>query len=168
MRPNDSSSLGEIYQEWLDIAHYDSFSRDTTNCVFFFGHDHVFYYIRYKMNEDGLLQGVKGTERRGWLLTGDNPVFVAYYDTIWNCYKDPLMTWDEQIQDMERYGPLFNSRIDTLGYIPQSQLDANRPLLEKAFEEGRYSEMEKIMWTGYTIYTCTGEEYRELVRLGLN
>ena len=61
-----------------------------------------------------------------------------------------------------------NARIDTLGYIPQNIMDANYPRLQQLYDEERYSEMIEIMQTGYTNYTCTGEEYRELVRLGLN
>ena len=166
--PRDDSAVwyGHTRERLLDVDHYDLVTRDTAECVFLFGYPLTFDYTNYDMNADGVMQGRPGTEVQGLLISDDNPVIVGFYDTIRNRYQDPLIPLAEQEPMVDWWE--CNTRCDTFGYIPQSMMDANRPLLEKFFKEGRYSEMEKIMKTGYTIYTCTGEEYRELVRLGLN
>ena len=143
----------------LDYKNNGMFSRDTVNNIYIFSSLAVFDYWAQEQGEDGRWYGVTGTEKPGWLLIHGYPVFVGYYDTIKQRYKDPLI--DDDLG-------WWLWRVDTLGYIPQKQIDENYPRLQQLYDERRIDEMIEIMKTGYTIYTCTGEEYRELVRLGLN
>ncbi len=168
------ANVGRIYKRNLNIDEW-SFGRDTVACIYIFDFTSVFDYKLYETFLDGRHPvGRPGTEETGWLLWSETPVMVGYYDTVRNCYKDPYITaffdgpgYDPDRPDWE-WNWEIDSRIDTMGYIPQSMMEANQPRLQQLYDEGRYGEMVEVMKTGYTIYTCTGEEYRELVRLGLN
>lgn len=167
----DPSMAGQVYPVELSADNY-SFSRDTVSCIYIFAFTSVFDYRAYETFLDGRpAVGVPGTERPGWLMFCEDVVFVGYYDTIKQCYKDPMIeSYLDTATGYWVYPEPFwdNARIDTMGYIPQSIMEANYPRLQRLYDEGRYSEMVDVMQTGYTIYTCTGEEYRELVRLGIN
>lgn len=171
VRPTDPSMYGRPIEQPLDADNW-AFGRDTAACIYIFNFNSVFDYGAYEIFLDGSPSfGVPGTERPGWLLTSAYPVFVGYYDTIKQRYKDPMIA--SYLDSSTGYWvyPEFwldDARADTMGYIPQSMIEANYPRLRQLYDEGRYSEMVDVMRTGYTIYTCTGEEYRELVRLGIN
>lgn len=148
----------------LDIDDIRS-DRDTINNFLYFNFSAVFDFMQNAdLNGDGIFEGVPGTEFEGWLLDIIHPVVIAQYDTILNRYADPFVSWGEWPSTNH-----FNSIYDTVGYIPQSQLDANRDTLKHLFAEKQYKKMEEMLEEGlFTIYTCTGEEYRELEKLGLN
>lgn len=166
-RVYDIVSPDGIYLLWSLL-----FQRDTTECVYIFGYPCVIDYAEQAPDENGYWNGVPGTEIEGFLLRCDNFVISGIYDTVHNIYYDPFSGKPEN-EDDPSYGwdggscP-SNWVYDTLGYIPNSIVHANRERLIPLFKEGKYSEMIKIMENDYVIYTCTGEEYRELARQGLN
>ena len=134
------------------------FSRDTLNHTFTFSNDAV---IKWREAEviDGEEVGIDGSEYLGWMATIEDCVLVSFCDsTKTDGYYDPLTSSLYCLQDY-----------DTLGYIPSRMLRENREYLTTLLKEKRYQDMIDFFKSGaYTIYTCTGEEYRELVRQGLN
>lgn len=171
----DPSVVGTATSRWIRGLNKpgDLCWRDTVNCVYLFSFKAVYDYGTYEaVLEDNkfIYYGIAGTEQPEWLLYADNPVFIGFYDTVRHRYKDPFADFmaPDDPNDPFTLDWEYDARMDTLGYIPQSLMEANYPRLQQLFKEGRYSEMEELMRTGYTIYTCTGEEYRELARQGLN
>ncbi|MCM1041451.1 MAG: hypothetical protein NC396_03350 [Bacteroides sp.] len=133
------------------------FSRDTLNHVFTFSNDAVIEW-REKEVIDGEMVGIDGFEYLGWLASFEDCVFVSYCDSTRTVCYDPLTSSFDWPQER-----------DTLGYIPSRMLKENREHLMSLLAEKRYQDMIDFFKSGaYTIYTCTGEEYRELVRQGLN
>ena len=157
-----------ISQDGISLTRWDWFDRDTTECVYIFGYECVVRYGHTEPDENGIYQGVPGSEEWGFLMECENMVISGMYDSLHNVYYDPLSDkpWIEVDSSRGWYAGRW--RYDTLGYIPNSIVRANRERLIPLFNAGKYSEMMKIMENDYIIYTCTGEEYRELVRLGLN
>ncbi|MCM1531058.1 MAG: hypothetical protein NC048_05595 [Bacteroides sp.] len=160
-----SPGMEGVRFEKLGTPDFKDFLRDTVECVYSFAFWAVYMYNITEKGPDGIVYGEPGSEVSGWLLWVDNPVVVAFYDTIEQQYLDPNLPYCDANTPDWHFGPF---RTDTIGYIPQSLMEANYPQLQRLYREGRYSEMEELMRTGYTIYTCTSEEYRELVRQGLN
>lgn len=149
-----------IYNDGIDLTRWDYFDRDTIDCVYIFGYECVVRYGRLEPDENGIWNGVPGSEEWGFLMECEDMVISGLYDENLETYLDPYEAqWDFADHKLH---------YDTLGYIPNSIVRANRERLIPLFNEGKYSEMIKIMASDYTIYTCTGEEYRELVRLGIN
>lgn len=140
----------------------DFFTRDTLAHTFSFHSDFIVQWEQENI-VDGVYIGVDGTEYLGWLACSENVVFQAIYDTALKRYRDPyLYPGDFNFDDP-------NQVLDTLGYIPNSLMRKNRAILQNMMDEKRFGDMVDFFKSGaYTIYTCTGEEYRELVRLGLN
>ncbi|MBR3567732.1 MAG: hypothetical protein IKN94_05605 [Salinivirgaceae bacterium] len=65
----------------------------------------------------------------------------------------------------DEYGlPLY----DTCGYIPQSVIDNARVQIEELYAQERYDEIYELFHTAFTFYTCTGEEYKQIVANGGN
>lgn len=60
--------------------------------------------------------------------------------------------------------PLF----DTCGYIPQSVIDNAREQIEALYAQERYDEIYELFHTAFTFYTCTGQEYKDIVANGGN
>ncbi|MCH5243419.1 MAG: hypothetical protein J1F29_00775 [Lentimicrobiaceae bacterium] len=150
------------------------YQRDTINHTFSFTNDAVICWMEENVVDGQLRGGKDGTEYLGYVVCMEDFVFCAAYDACAEngveCeagkeYFDPVTAtqadWGEFI------GYHYVS-YDTLGYIPNSQMRANRAHLQGLIDERKYQEMLDFFKRGYCIYTCTGEEYRELVRLGLN
>ena len=151
----------------LSLNRWDMFDRDTIECTYIFGYECVVRYGRTEPDENGIYQGVPGSEEWGILMEAENFVICGlYHDTICT-YYDPFLE-DKWSEIYDPHATNDKLHYDTLGYIPNSIVRANRERLIPLFNEGKYSEMMKIMENDYVIYTCTGEEYRELVRQGLN
>lgn len=145
---------------YMDFCQYnffgtdtDIFIRDTINHVFSFQNDAVIGFEKFDYPE-GKPIGVVGTEYLGWMICYIEPVFCAWYDTVNECYLNPS---DDDIL-------FFDCRLDTLGYIPKEMMSRNRERLLQLLSEQRFQEMIDIYKTGYHIYTCSGEEYDEIVR----
>ncbi|MDE6494223.1 MAG: hypothetical protein K2L50_06600 [Bacteroidales bacterium] len=158
----EQDSVGDMgYIEYQETVLGDGkfFQRDTINHTFSFSNDAVIIYMPY-VDENGY--GMPGYERIGWLISRNNSVFEGLYDTVLRQYRSPLILGDS----LHVRWPYY--RRDTLGYIPNNMAKSNRIRLLQLLKEKRFSEMMEIFNNDYTIYTCTGEEYRELVRLGLN
>lgn len=65
----------------------------------------------------------------------------------------------------DEYGlPLY----DTCGYIPQSVIDNAREQIEALYAQERYDEIYELFHTAFTFYTCTGQEYKDIVANGGN
>lgn len=140
------------------------FSRDTLAHTFSFHSDFVVKWAEEHF-VDGVYIGVDGTEYLGWLACSENVVFNAVYDTVLKRYRDPYRGSEEDFLVGNNNDNVF----DTLGYIPNSIMKKNRAILQNMMDEKRFVDMVDFFKSGaYTIYTCTGEEYRELVRLGIN
>lgn len=144
------------------------FSRDTLAHTFSFHSDFIIKWAEEHV-VDGVYIGVDGTEYLGWLATSENVVFNAVYDTVLKRYKDPCRYSEEGGGNSFIVGNNNDNVYDTLGYIPNSIMKKNRAILQNMMDEKRFVDMVDFFKSGaYVIYTCTGEEYRELVRLGLN
>ena len=157
-----------VAPDGIDLLWNSRFDRDTTECVYIFGYPCVVDYTEQAPDENGYWNGVPGTEKWGFLMKCENMVISGLYHDSLGVYYDPFV---ERGEWSEIYDPHATNDIlhyDTIGYIPNSIVRANRERLIPLFKEGKYSEMIKIMENDYVIYTCTGEEYRELVRQGLN
>lgn len=156
----------------LSLTRWDMFDRDTTERVYIFGYECVVRYSDTEPDENGIYIGVPGSEVWGVLMLGENFVICGIYDTLHNVYYDPFSEkqWNDDDPSHGWDGGTCPGKLryDTLGYIPNSIVRTNRERLIPLFNAGKYSEMMKIMENDYVIYTCTGEEYRELVRQGLN
>lgn len=159
-------------QDGISLTRWDLFDRDTVECIYILGYESVVLYGRLEPDENGIWNGVPGSEKWGFLMTCENMVIVGMYDSLHDVYYDPFSEkpWIENDPSYGWDGDICPGgwRYDTLGYIPNSVVRANRERLIPLFDEGKYSEMMKIMENDYVIYTCTGEEYRELARQGLN
>lgn len=163
--------VGLTLAQPLDADNGSAFWRDTIACIYIFGFTSVFDYKVWGTVPGEPDYGIPGTEEPSWLMTSANPVFVAAYDTVRQRYYDPMIkSYLDSTTGLWVYPDSYwiDARYDTLGYIPQRMMEVNYDRLWQLFHEERYDEMIEVMQTGYTIYTCTGEEYRELVRLGLN
>ena len=57
---------------------------------------------------------------------------------------------------------------DTCGYIPQSVIDNAREQIESLYAQERYDEIYELFHTAFTFYTCTGQEYKDIVANGGN
>ena len=57
---------------------------------------------------------------------------------------------------------------DTCGYIPQSVIDSAREQIETLYAQERYDEIYELFHTAFTFYTCTGEEYKQIMAGGGN
>lgn len=144
------------------------FLRDTLAHTFSFHSDYVVKWGEEHI-VDGVYIGVDGTEHLGWLTCSQNVVFHAVYDTVQKRYRDPYRYSEEGRGNGFIVGNNNDNVYDTLGYIPNSIMKKNRAILQNMMDEKRFVDMVDFFKSGaYVIYTCTGEEYRELVRLGLN
>lgn len=63
---------------------------------------------------------------------------------------------------------LLGFKWDTVGYIPQSVIDNARVQIEALYAQERYDEIYELFHTAFTFYTCTGEEYKQIVANGGN
>lgn len=158
---------GSVSPDGISLTRRDWFDRDTIECDYIFGYECVVRYSRTEPDENGIYQGVPGSEVWGFLMDSENMVISGLYHDSLGIYYDPYLE-DKWLEIYDPYATIYQLHYDTLGYIPNSIVRANRERLIPLFNEGKYSEMIKIMENDYVIYTCTGEEYRELVRLGLN
>lgn len=61
---------------------------------------------------------------------------------------------------------LLGFKWDTCGYIPQSVIDNAREQIESLYAQERYDEIYELFHTAFTFYTCTGEEYKQIVANG--
>lgn len=57
---------------------------------------------------------------------------------------------------------------DTCGYIPQSVINSAREQIEALYAQERYDEIYELFHTAFTFYTCTGQEYKDIVANGGN
>lgn len=57
---------------------------------------------------------------------------------------------------------------DTVGYIPQSVINSAREQIEALYAQERYDEIYELFHTAFTFYTCTGQEYKDIVANGGN
>ena len=62
----------------------------------------------------------------------------------------------------------FGFKWDTVGYIPQSVIDNAREQIEALYAQERYDEIYELFHTAFTFYTCTGQEYKDIVANGGN
>lgn len=158
---------------WCQDHSPSSFMRDTVNHTFTFMNTAA---VAWEVDGDGI--PVEGTVRAGYITAMEDLVFCAVPDSTKNAYCDPFDMEPTGNEWGDYHWPWFNDvavgvelgliEIDTLGYIPNSQMRANRAHVEQLIREKKYQEILDFFKTGYHIYTCTGEEYRELVRLGIN
>lgn len=143
------------------------FTRDTLAHTFSFHSDFI---VKWEQESivDGVYIGVDGTEYLGWLACSENVVFQAVYDTVQKKYIDPYNY--TTLNEFSVGNPWYpNNVYDTLGYIPNSLMKKNRAILQNMMDEKRFVDMVEFFKSGaYVIYTCTGAEYRELARQGLN
>lgn len=142
-----------LYMRLDTINHACIFFNDAVVCQFTDHHKEEDYYAL------------------GWAVSRQDYIFCAYYDTENKRYFDPLNATDRDWLALDSTLPEWNGKyyaIDTLGYIPNSQVFENLARLERLMAEEKIEEMLELFKSDYHIYTCTGEEYRELVRLGLN
>ena len=158
---NYNMVVGAASEYGIPLTRWDLYGRDTTECVYIFGYENVVLYGRLEPDENGIWNGVPGSEKWGVLMICENMVISGMYDETLGTYLDPYLIDEWDFADHKIH-------YDTFAYIPNSIVRANRERLIPLFDEGKYSEMMKIMENDYTIYTCTGEEYRELARQGLN
>ena len=63
---------------------------------------------------------------------------------------------------------LVMSNGDTCGYIPNSVIASARAQIEALYAQERYDEIYELFHTAFTFYTCTGEEYKQIVANGGN
>lgn len=152
---------------FTDNPHPQFYGRDTINHTFTFQNDAVVNWESAHPIEE--------TVHIGYIACSENIVFCAIYDTNSKKYFDPLsIPYGSQSEGIVEYGgwPRPDDGrgyvYDTLGYIPNSQMRANRAQLEQLLKDRQYKKMIEFFKSNYHIYTCTGEEYRELERLGLN
>jgi len=69
----------------------------------------------------------------------------------------------------DQYGnPTYQTKWDTCGYIPQSVIDSAREQIEALYAQERYDEIYELFHTAFTFYTCTGQEYKDIVANGGN
>lgn len=147
----------EIRTANIDENGCDFVWRDTLNNLFYFKGNALFYTARTNIDFGGLPE--RDTLIRGWLLEETDVIFfVAERNEDTGGYKDPLgeYVWNNHIS------------YDTLGYLKPSEMIRNAEQLLKMFDEQRFEEMLDILGKDYHIYTGNGDDYRELVRLGLN
>lgn len=141
------------------------YKRDTVNHTFNFPNDIAISFHDYYINEQGEQMGVRGTEFPGFLFWLDYPIFRGVYNPETQSF---IFSREER----EKWGgyphPSNNVVWDTLGYIPSSLMRENREIVKKMLAEQRYQDVLEFFKTAFHIYACTGEEYRELVRQGLN
>jgi hypothetical protein len=52
---------------------------------------------------------------------------------------------------------------DTVGYIPQSVIDNAREQIEELYAQERFDEIYELFHSAFTFYTCTGQEYKDIV-----
>ena len=57
---------------------------------------------------------------------------------------------------------------DTVGYIPQSVINSAREQIEELYAQERYDEIYELFHSAFTFYTCTGQEYKDIVANGGN
>ena len=57
---------------------------------------------------------------------------------------------------------------DTCGYIPNSVIASAREQIEALYAQERYDEIYELFHTAFTFYTCTGQEYKDIVANGGN
>lgn len=145
---NGVEALSDYYFFDLDGI----FSRDTVGHTFSFQNDAVIMFEDIDINQ----VGQPGSEYLGWLACYVEPVFCALYDTVSKCYSDPMVGFEEF--------QFKNQRIDTLGYVPKEMMARNRERLLQLMAEQRFQEMIDLYKSEYRIYTCTGAEYRDIVR----
>ena len=152
------------------------YQRDTINHTFSFTNDAVINWMKKNTVDGEFVGGVDGTEYLGYVVCMENFVFCAAYDACAEngvvCgageekqYYDPVTSTEA---DFDEFVGFHYIGYDTLGYAPNSQMRANRAYLQSLLDKRKYQEMLDYFKTSYHIYTCTGEEYRELVRLGIN
>lgn len=155
-------------RDWSGLG---DFSRDTVRHVFSFSNSSVVWYeikVWYE-NEEWHEKVDPNSYRLGALVCREDLVICSMIDRYTGEVMDRLNDVNDTIIPyIHGSGYEDRYRYDTLGYIPNSQMLANRAHLQNLLDEKKYQEMLDYFKTAYTIYTCTGEEYRELVRLGIN
>lgn len=169
MPPEGYTSWDEIldpnlpgFQYYRDLWCRESsnvFMRDTIEHTFTFLNDEIIIWDEHEVDENGDLVGVDGTEHLGSLVHDRDIVFcVAYVDAAKTIRIDPM-----HIDHLS-----FPMYFDTLGYLPNAQQERNETILKEMLAERRYQDVFEFFKSNYHIYTCTGAEFRELVRQGLN
>lgn len=143
---------------YMNIGYYgpQSIIPDTINHAYDFKGETVFLLTKTTYDFGG--SWMQDTIVPGFLMTERDMVFVAWGNE--DGYLDPFQPMPEILTSPIVY--------DTLGYMKNSEVEAHAARLMELFKEERYEEMLEILAGGYHIYTCTGEEYRRLVELGLN
>lgn len=57
---------------------------------------------------------------------------------------------------------------DTVGYVPQSVIDSARVQIEALYAQERYDEIYELFHTAFSFFTCTGQEYKDIMAGGGN
>ena len=61
---------------------------------------------------------------------------------------------------------LTMSNGDTCGYIPNSVIASARAQIDELYAQEKYDEIYEVFRKAFTFYTCTGEEYKAIVKEG--
>lgn len=100
-----------------------------------------------------------------WLILGSDGILNRALLDMCECYFVVAETTKEN-----PYGVYdFDSpKLDTVGYIPQSVIDNAREQIEALYAQERFDEIYELFHSAFTFYTCTGEEYKQIVANGGN
>ena len=100
-----------------------------------------------------------------WLILGSDGQLNRALIDMCECY---FVIGEKTAQNPYGVYPLESPQYDTVGYIPQSVIDNARVQIESLYAQERYDEIYELFHTAFTFYTCTGEEYKQIVANGGN
>lgn len=144
-RPNCKHSIREIVRDPY-VALLFAYTTDATRVYC----HHFAWENRDTVNNRLLLQASDILTEDGRLVydfIGARDVYLAFVDYT-------------------KGGDNTNINGDTVGYVPQAAIDDARVRIEELYAQEKYDEIYEVFKKAYTFYTCTGEEYKAIVKEG--
>ncbi len=147
-RPNSKYSVAEVVRNpyVAMLFRYESAGSEDVYCKHFAHESHDTINNRLLMQSSDIL-----TEdgRLVYDFIGARDVYLAFVDYT-------------------KGGDNTNINGDTVGYVPQSAIDNARVQIEELYAQEQYDEIYEVFRKAFTFYTCTGEEYKQIVANGGN
>ena len=109
----------------------------------------------------------EGRFNKSFLFARDVVIFGLRYQGKLTTYGDRQAEDDDPEKDL---GMLIGKQgvKDTIAYIPNSVMREAQGRIEKAYNEGNYSEVYKLFHETFRFRPITGRKWRELKAQGLN
>ena len=109
----------------------------------------------------------EGRFNKSFLFARDVVIFGLRYQGKLTTYGDRQVENDDPEKDLGMLIGKYGVK-DTIAYIPNSVMREAQGRIEKAYNEGNYTEVYKLFHETFRFRPITGKKWRELKAQGLN